>query len=142
MAALQSKSLRGLRDMPPVPLEFCEYGLLFESKHALREWPRPFACARVHRAILPRVAGSATRTSAAFTSPPASSSNRSTTFRSSRIFPGHVYSFKRLNRFALNGTGFHPFCALTWRAKCSTSAGKSSHRARNGGSVSGNTTTR
>jgi hypothetical protein len=35
------------------------------------------------------------------------------------------------------GTGFHPFCALTWRAKCSTSAGRSSGRWRSGGSFDG-----
>ncbi len=42
------------------------------------------------------------------------------------MLPGHAYCLSASIAPAVKGTGFQPFCALTWRAKCSTSAGRSS----------------
>jgi hypothetical protein len=130
MAALQSKRLGGLCNVPPVPLQFPEHLVLFKSQHAFGNAPPPppsDSCAPLLEAEEPAPApGSASSTSSAPPPPPQAAASRSTTLRNSRILPGHAYFFSASIAPSLNGTGFHPFCALTWRTKCSTSAGRSS----------------
>src|ERR1700722_13331754 len=86
------------------------------------------------------VLGRASCTVARSTSPSvANNISRSTILRSSRTLPGQEYACITCIASGTNGIGFHPFCALTCCAKCSTNAGMSSRRSRSGGRNNGKT---
>ena len=144
MASLQAQRLRGLRNLAAMPLELGQH--LWRARRPAPVAPAGHSLARLRTrqpsrrlyesqaAPAARLPRPPRRRPAAAAAPPHCATRE--------CCPATHTPAELQCAAAVNAAGFHPFCALTWRTKCSTSAGRSSRRWRSGGSSTGNTTTR